>query len=203
MEGMLFIVSAPSGAGKSSLLKALLEQDTNLIVSVSHTTRPPRPGEVDGVHYYFVDHQEFTRLIADGAFLEHAQVFDNRYGTAASSVRTQLRKGRDVVLEIDWQGANQVRDRFPDHTSVFILPPSVEALRERLTARAQDSSAVIEQRMSEASAELAHFDEYDYVVINDNFGVALEELQIIVRAARLKTAAQQRRRPQLFNRFRN
>lgn len=203
MEGILFIVSAPSGAGKSSLLKALLAQEVDLVVSVSHTTRPPRPGEVDGVHYHFVDREAFARLVAGGALLEHAQVFGNSYGTAESSVRDQLRSGRDVILEIDWQGARQVRERFPGSISVFIVPPSVDALRERLNARAQDSLAVIERRMREASAELSHFDEYNYVVINDDFQVALEELRIIAKAARLGLTAQRRRHPALFASFRN
>ena len=186
MQGNLFIVSAPSGAGKTSLLKALLERDGNLRLSVSHTTRAPRPGEEDGVHYHFVSVDEFMRLAGEGAFLEQAQVFDNYYGTSQAAVQSLLDEGHDVVLEIDWQGARQVRKAFPEAVSIFIMPPSVEALRQRLGNRGQDDEAVIERRMRDARSELSHYAEYDYLVVNDDFDLALDELRCIVRAERLK-----------------
>jgi len=157
MTGILFIVSAPSGAGKTSLLKALLPTDDNLVLSVSHTTRSPRPGEVDGVDYHFVSVEEFMRLAGEGAFLEQAEVFGNYYGTSESGVRAQLAQDQDVVLEIDWQGARQVRKAFPEAVSIFIVPPSIEALRERLSGRGQDDEAIIERRMAEARKELSHY----------------------------------------------
>lgn len=189
-SSVLFIVSAPSGAGKTSLLRALLEKDRQLRLSVSHTTRPMRPGEQDGVHYHFVDVSTFQRLVADGVFIEHAQVFDNYYGTSEKALREQLSAGYDVVVEIDWQGAQQVRTRFPDAVSIFIAPPSIEALRERLGARGQDSEEVIARRMRDAQRELSHYPEYDYLVINDRFEDALEQLRHIVFAERLRTARQ-------------
>ena len=187
MAGILFIVSAPSGAGKTSLLKALLPTDRRLALSISHTTRSPRPGDEDGVHYHFVGHGEFEQLIAAGAFLEHARVFDNRYGTAREAVARQLRGGQDVILEIDWQGARQVRQLFPHAVSVFIAPPSIEALRQRLQARGQDAPEVIARRMRDAKAELEHYPEYQYLVVNDVFEDALTDLGAIVRAERLRT----------------
>ncbi len=186
-DGILFIVSAPSGAGKTSLLQALLSRDNGLALSVSHTTRSPRPGEVDGVHYHFVSEETFQRMAEEGAFLEQAEVFGNRYGTSEAAVRDQLASGRDVVLEIDWQGARQVRRVFPDAVSIFVAPPSIEALRERLERRGQDAVEVIERRMAQARDELAHYPEYDYLVINDDFEAALEGLHAIVRAERLRT----------------
>jgi guanylate kinase len=188
--GTLFIVSAPSGAGKTSLLRELVPGDSRLTMSVSHATRARRPGEEDGVHYHFVSVQQFEQLVAEGAFLEHAQVFDNYYGTAEASVRGLLSSGKDVVLEIDWQGARQVRARFPEAVSVFIAPPSIDALRDRLQGRGQDSAEIVNRRMADARAELSHFGEYDYLVINDDFEVALGELRSIVAAARLRTDAQ-------------
>ncbi len=187
---ILFIVSAPSGAGKTSLLRELFNQDPRLALSVSHTTRAMRPGEQDGVHYHFVDVPTFQSLVAEGAFIEHAQVFDNYYGTSERAVREQLAAGQDVVVEIDWQGARQVRERFPDAVSIFIAPPSIEALRERLGGRGQDSEAVIERRMRDARSELSHYPEYDYLVINDVFEQALRELAAIVGAERLRTPRQ-------------
>jgi guanylate kinase len=186
MQGNLYIVSAPSGAGKTSLLKVLLERDPTLKLSVSHTTRTPRPGEVDGVHYHFVSVDEFMHLAGEGAFLEQAQVFDNFYGTSQVAVQSLLDEGSDVVLEIDWQGARQVRKLFPEAISIFIVPPSVAALRERLGNRGQDDDEVIERRMRDARSELSHYAEYDYLVVNDDFDVAVAELQCIVRAERLK-----------------
>jgi guanylate kinase len=184
--GILFIVSAPSGAGKTSLLRELVPSDPGLVMSVSHTTRSMRPGEQEGVHYHFVSQARFEELIEAGAFLEHARVFDHYYGTSEGAVRERLETGRDVVLEIDWQGARQVRQCFPKAVSIFIAPPSIAALRERLSDRGQDSAAVVERRMADARAELSHFPEYDYLVINDVFSTALEDLRAIVRAERLR-----------------
>lgn len=189
-SGNLFIVSAPSGAGKSSLLRALLQREPGLRVAVSHTTRPPRPGERDGEHYHFVDPGAFARLVAEAAFLEHARVFDFFYGTSESAVRGPLEAGDDLVLEIDWQGAQQVRRRFRQVCSIFILPPSVAALRERLKGRGEDSEAVIERRMRAAADEMSHYPEYDYLVVNDRFEQALEELRCIMTARRLRLERQ-------------
>jgi guanylate kinase len=191
--GIVWVVSAPSGAGKTSLLRALLPTDPRLRVSVSHTTRAPRPGEEDGVHYHFVDPATFESMVVEGAFLEHAQVFENFYGTAEQSVRAGLEQGHDVVLEIDWQGARQVRRRFPEAVSIFIVPPGIAALRQRLSGRGQDSPEVIERRMQAARSEMSHFDEYDYLVVNDVFGDALGGLQAIVRAERLRLSRQRLR----------
>lgn len=182
VTGNLFIVSAPSGAGKSSLLRTLLKRYLGLKVAVSHTTRAPRPGERDGVHYNFVDHATFLDMVEQCEFLEHAQVFDNFYGTAEATVRETLHRGHNLILEIDWQGARQVRRRFPDACGIFIIPPSLEALRQRLTNRAQDSAAVIARRMKDAQQELSHYPEYDYLIINDDFERALEELHSIITA---------------------
>ena len=193
VNGILFIVSAPSGAGKTSLLRELVPDDERLVMSVSHATRPRRPGEEDGVHYHFVSVEKFEQLVGEGAFLEHARVFDNYYGTAEAAVRNQLGRGLDVVLEIDWQGARQVRTRFPEAVSVFIAPPSIDALHARLSNRGQDSAEVVERRMRDARTELAHFPEYDYLVINDDFSTALNDLRAIVRAQRLREPRQARR----------
>jgi guanylate kinase len=189
-SGILFIVSAPSGAGKTSLLRQLVPADPGLQMSVSHTTRAMRPGEEDGVHYHFVTADHFEGLVEAGGFLEHARVFDNFYGTAEEAVRAQLAQGMDLVLEIDWQGARQVRKRFPEAVSVFIAPPSIEALRERLAGRGQDSAEVVERRMADARGELSHFPEYDYLVINDDFDLALTGLRAIVAAERLREPRQ-------------
>lgn len=185
MSGNLFTVSAPSGAGKTSLVNAALESLPNLRISVSHTTRAKRPGEQDGVNYNFVDEQTFADLIQAGDFLEHAQVFGNFYGTSESWVRETLAAGYDVILEIDWQGAAQVRKIIPETVGIFILPPSREVLRERLTNRGQDGIDVIEQRMSEARDEISHYSEADYVIVNDDFQTALQELQAIILSADL------------------
>ena len=196
--GTLFIVSAPSGGGKTSLVNALLGANENLSVSISHTTRPRRPGEQDGVDYHFVDQTRFLEMIAQGAFLEHAQVFGNRYGTARESVNTELQQGRDVILEIDWQGARQVRSLMPEAVAIFILPPSYEELERRLRKRDSDDDKTIKRRMDEAASELSHYREYQYLVINDDFHRALADLQAIVRACRLRLSAQQARlAPQL------
>jgi len=192
-QGNLFVVSAPSGAGKSSLLRALLENKPALSVAVSHTTRPPRPGEQDGVHYHYVDKETFSDMVGRGEFLEHAQVFDNFYGTSEAAVRGPLEQGQDLVLEIDWQGARQVRQRFADACGIFIIPPSVAALRERLGARGQDSEEVIQRRMRDAESEISHYPEYDYLVVNDDFDTALDQLRCILTARRLRQAQQDAR----------
>jgi guanylate kinase len=185
-RGALFIVSAPSGAGKTSLIKALRERNPDLHLAVSFTTRAPRPGEQDGVHYHFVDANAFLRMIDAGEFLEHAQVFGNRYGTSECTVRSSLEQGQDLLLEIDWQGAQQVRERFPAAVSIFILPPSANALEERLRRRGQDDNQVIAGRMAEARSEISHYGEYEYLVVNDNFDTALDELSCLIRAERLR-----------------
>lgn len=177
----LYVVSAPSGGGKTSLVNALLERDDRVALSISHTTRAPRPGERDGVHYYFVDEPSFEALVEQGAFLEHARVFDHRYGTGREAVERQLARGYDVLLDIDWQGARQVRESFPGARTIFILPPSMAVLRQRLTDRGQDSDAVIERRMRDARSEISHAGEFDFLVVNDDFSEALERLHAIVR----------------------
>jgi guanylate kinase len=188
--GSLFVVSAPSGAGKTSLVAALLESDEALALSVSFTTRARRPGEVDGQHYHFVDQDTFDRMVDEGAFIEYARVFGNAYGTAESVLRDTLLGGQDLLLEIDWQGAGQVRQRIPEAISIFIVPPSLTALEERLRGRGQDSDTVIRERMAEAKRELSHWAEYQYLVVNDRFDQALSDLQHIVAAERLRSARQ-------------
>lgn len=180
-EPGLFIVASPSGGGKSSLIRALLERDADVRLSVSHTTRKPRPGEKNGVHYHFVSREAFLELVANDAFLEYACVFDHYYGTGREQVERKLAAGHDVLLDIDWQGARQVKQSFPSARSVFILPPSLAELRERLTRRGQDSEAVIARRMRDASAEISHWNEFDHVIVNDDFTAALADLQAIVR----------------------
>lgn len=193
MKGSLFIVTAASGTGKTSLVKQLLVTTNDLSVSISHTTRTPRPGEIDGQHYHFTDSDTFTEAINNGQFLEHAEVFGNYYGTSESSVRGQLEAGIDVILEIDWQGALQVKKIFPDATMIFILPPNIATLRQRLSTRGQDSIEVIERRLAGAVTEMAQYINADYVVINDNFEVALTELKAIIVADRQTLVRQQRR----------
>ncbi|NEX17574.1 MAG: guanylate kinase [Halochromatium sp.] len=188
--GILFVVSAPSGAGKTSLVAALLKNDPALKLSVSYTTRPRRPGEIDGSHYHFIDHARFEAMVAAQAFVEYARVFDNAYGTAEASLRETLEQGQDLLLEIDWQGARQVRERFPEAVSIFIVPPSLAALEERLRGRGQDSDGVIRDRMAKARDELSHWDEYGYLVVNDQFEQALAELGAILQAERLRTLQQ-------------
>ncbi|MDV5096062.1 guanylate kinase [Pseudomonas sp. LSJ-87] len=192
-SGTLYIVSAPSGAGKTSLVTALIKADKRVSVSVSHTTRAMRPGEQHGVNYHFVSHDDFKGLIAKGDFLEHAEVFGNFYGTSRSALQEVLDQGNDLILEIDWQGAQQVRKVMPEALSVFILPPSQQALRERLDGRGQDSEEIIAGRMKEAVSEMVHYDEYDYVIINDDFDVALEDLKAVFRSNRLVLKKQQQR----------
>ncbi|MFC0708756.1 guanylate kinase [Azorhizophilus paspali] len=191
--GTLYIISAPSGAGKTSLVKALIDALPQVRVSVSHTTRGMRPGEVEGVNYHFVDRPTFLGMLERGEFLENAEVFGNLYGTSQLWLEQTLAEGYDLILEIDWQGAQQVRRLLPQAQSIFILPPSQQALRHRLTNRGQDSDEIIERRMREAVSEMSHYEEYDYLVINDNFAHALEDLKSIFRARQLQLEAQQRR----------
>ncbi|MED5609312.1 MULTISPECIES: guanylate kinase [unclassified Pseudomonas] len=198
MSGTLYIVSAPSGAGKTSLVKSLLEAMPSVRVSVSHTTRGMRPGEVDGVNYHFVGRDTFTAMLERDEFLEHAEVFGNLYGTSQRWVEKTLEEGLDLILEIDWQGAQQVRRLMPHAQSIFILPPSQHALRQRLTNRGQDSDEVIERRMYEAVNEMSHYVEYDHLVINDDFAHALEDLKSIFRARQLRQDAQQKRHERLL-----
>lgn len=198
MAGLLYIVSAPSGAGKTSLLRALLAADPGLRLSVSHTTRAPRPGERDGEHYHFVSTERFQALVAADAFLEHANVHGYGYGTARATVEAARRDGVDLVLEIDWQGAAQVRRKVPGTVSIFILPPSRAVLRERLERRGQDSAEVIARRLANARGEIAHAAEFDYWVINEHFDRALADLKHIVAAARLARDAQQARHRDLI-----
>lgn len=201
VTGTLFIVSAPSGAGKTSLVKALLAADPGVRKSVSYTTRAPRPGEQDGRDYHFVTPEGFQDMVGRGALLECAQVHGHRYGTGQQWVERELRDGRDIVLEIDWQGAAQVRRLMPDTVSVFILPPSIEALEERLRGRGQDSPEIIARRVRAARDEIAHVDEFDFVIINREFAVAARELHSIVIAQRLRYAQQAARHCELLARL--
>lgn len=177
----VFVIAAPSGGGKTSLINALIDQDGSLRPSVSHTTRPARPGEQHGEHYYFISERDFQTLIEQGAFLEYALVFGDYKGTTKKAVEHQLAEGFDVLLDIDWQGARQVREAKPDSHSIFILPPSLEVLKERLSSRGQDSAEVIADRMSKARSEISHWEEFDFVVINDDFDEALENLHSIIQ----------------------
>ena len=176
----LFIIAAPSGCGKTSLVEALIKTTKNLCVSVSHTTRPPRPDETNGINYYFVSINEFEEMINNNAFVEHAMVFDNHYGSSSKLIREKLDEGIDVILEIDWQGARQVKENMPNAISIFILPPSKEALLGRLQQRAQDNDATINKRMSDAKNQMQHFNEFDYLIINDDFNSALNDLNLII-----------------------
>lgn len=190
MTGTLLIVAAPSGAGKTSLVRDLIAADPQIKLSVSYTTRAPRPGELHGVHYHFVDVATFQTLIAEDAFLEWAEVHGNFYGTARARVLEELTHDFDVLLEIDWQGARQVRARFPQARSIFILPPSKETLLERLRSRGQDSESVIAERIANARAEMLHCDEFDFLLVNEDFERALTDLRTVVAAARLATSVQ-------------
>ncbi|HNI09207.1 MAG TPA: guanylate kinase [Thiobacillaceae bacterium] len=193
VTGQLFIVSAPSGAGKSSLVKALLEQDSSIRLSVSYTTRPPRPGEVNGVNYHFVSREEFLARLEKSEFLESAEVYGNFYGTSQAWIEAEMAAGRNVLLEIDWQGAAQVRRLMPGALSIFILPPSIEELRRRLEGRGTDSAEVIAKRMAAAREDISHALEADYLVVNDRFAEALNDLLAISRARRLAVASQSQR----------
>ena len=187
MSGVLLIVAAPSGAGKSTLVNALLERETDMQLSISHTTRAPRPGEGEGRHYHFVSRAEFDASVGADAFLEHAEVHGNGYGTARAPIMAALDAGRGVILEIDWQGARQVRARMPEAASVFILPPSRAELERRLRARATDSADIIARRLAGSREEMLHATEFDYLVVNDRFEQALDDLRAIVRAERLRS----------------
>jgi guanylate kinase len=178
-NGQLFIFSAASGTGKTSLAKALVESSPNVAFSVSHTTRAPRPGEQHGVHYYYVTREEFDRMVANGEFVEHATVFGNSYGTSKQAIADQIQSGKSVILDIDWQGARAIK-KWPEAVSIFILPPSRAALRERLTNRKQDSQEIIDRRMREAVAEMSHYREFDHLVVNDDFEAALADLKAIL-----------------------
>ncbi len=191
MHGTLYIISAPSGAGKTSLVRELLAREPGLTLSVSHTTRPLRPGEEQGVHYHFVSPEQFQAMISAGAFLEYARVFDNFYGTSKAAVVQQLHDGQDVIVEIDWQGARQLLQLFPAAVTIFILPPSREVLEQRLRARGQDSEAIIARRMQEAREDISHYTEYDYLLVNDDFGQAVTDLQSIVQARNFRREAQE------------
>jgi guanylate kinase len=192
IPGTLYIISAPSGGGKTSLVNALLESVSNLEVSVSYTTRAPRPGEKEGIDYHFVDETQFQQLKKEQAFLEYATVFGHYYATSTAWVTKKIEAGIDIILEIDWQGAQQIREKMPESISIFIIPPSWEILEKRLRLRAQDEETVIKKRMADAKAELEHFDEYDYLILNENFSNALADLNAILRVRRLRSSIQKR-----------
>jgi guanylate kinase len=201
MSGKLYVVAAPSGAGKTTLVRLLLDSEPSVHLSISYTTRGPRPGEVDGREYHFVDVATFRAMMASGDFLEWAEVHGNFYGTSKVWIADQLKAGHDVLLEIDWQGAQQVRAVFPDAIGVFILPPSMEELTRRLTGRGTDSAEVIERRLAAAQAEMRHVGEFDYVIINDSLEQALDDLRAVVRASRLDLDGQRARHAALFARL--
>ncbi|HEX7971999.1 MAG TPA: guanylate kinase [Thiobacillus sp.] len=201
-EGVLYIVSAPSGAGKTSLVKALLKADPAIRLSVSYTTRAPRPGETDGRDYHFVGRKQFETMLAEREFLEHAEVYGNFYGTSKGSIARDLSAGHDILLEIDWQGAEQVKQHFPQSASIFILPPSFNALRTRLTGRGQDSDVVIERRLAASAHDVAHAGAFDYIILNDDFDHALQDLVAITRSIRLEARRQLTRHAALFDEFR-
>jgi len=192
-NGTLYVISAASGAGKTSLVNAVLTQVDDLVISVSHTTRAPREGEVDGVNYHFVDKASFEKMVEAGEFFEHATVFGNMYGTSQQHLEEQLKSGMDVILEIDWQGARQIRQLMPDCRSIYIVPPSTTALRERLNARGQDDEAVIDKRMREAISEMSHYVEFDYLIINDDFAEAKDNLAAIIKGNRMLHERQQQK----------
>ncbi|WP_353142690.1 guanylate kinase [Acinetobacter pragensis] len=201
MSGLLFVVSAASGTGKTSLVKALLERVNNLHVSVSHTTRGQRPGELDGVHYHFSTKEDFLASVQEGGFIEYAEVFGNYYGTAQRTVKEQLAKGHDVLLEIDWQGAEQVRKLFPESKQIFILPPSQFDLRQRLSNRGTDSVEVIEHRLSCAVEDMQQYVNFDFVIINDDFNKALHDLEAVIIANRLVLKQQAERHQELIQKL--
>lgn len=198
MQGLLIVITAPSGAGKSSLISAALAADARLCLSVSYTTRAPRPGEQDGREYHFVEEAAFLAMLGRGEFLEAAEVHGHRYATSHAVIRSELMQGRDLVLEIDWQGAQQVRGLYPDCIGIFILPPSIEELERRMQKRGQDTAAVIQRRMAVAREEISHAPEFDYAIINKDFEEATQDLLAIIRGARLRTVRQLALHPDLF-----
>jgi guanylate kinase len=198
IKGHLIIVTAPSGAGKTSLVKSLVQGRADLCVSVSHTTRPPRPGENDGINYHFVSEDDFTKMLGQGAFFESAEVYGSYYGTSRFWVKEQLEAGKDVILEIDWQGAQQIRNLNPDACSIFILPPSLKTLRQRLENRGQDDSDTIDRRMKQAVSDINHVAEANYIVVNDDFDTALDDIRGIVRSWGLTVISQQFNRAELL-----
>ncbi|EKD54694.1 MAG: hypothetical protein ACD_60C00057G0019 [uncultured bacterium] len=191
--GNLYVISAPSGTGKTTLVKTLIESISGITVSISHTTRPKRSAEMEGINYYFVDKNEFSRMVKEGEFLEHAEVFHYCYGTSKKWVEHTLKRGLDVVLEIDWQGKQQIEQLFPDSISIFILPPSLLALSERLMQRNQDKSEIIQKRLADAKETISHSREYDYMVVNDDFQAALDDLRVIIGAERLRERRQSKK----------
>lgn len=197
--GNLFIISAPSGGGKTSLVSALLAQDKNLQLSVSYTTREKREGEIDGKDYFFIDHSAFQRMIDEKAFFEYATVFENYYGTAQKSLQKQLQAGYDVVLEIDWQGARQIKAVYKEAVGIFILPPSLTVLENRLRLRGQDNLKIIQARMQQAVSEISHYHEYDYIIINREFEVAVEQISAIITSSRLRVTNQVAKNAQLLH----
>jgi guanylate kinase len=203
MSGNLFIVSAPSGAGKTSLVNALLSSNKDIDLSVSYTSRAPRPGETDGKDYHFISREKFLTMAQQGDFLESAEVYGNFYGTSQSWITTEIAHGRDILLEIDWQGAKQVRNKFPNCISIFILPPTILALKDRLNGRKQDSAEVIARRIASAKEDVAHVAEFDYVIINDKLDEALQHLNAVVVAAGLRSDRQLARQHNLINQLQN
>ena len=202
-KGSLYVISAASGAGKTSLVNALLSQVDDIEVSVSHTTRVAREGEVDGVNYHFTDKAAFQAMVEAGEFFEYATVFDNMYGTSQKHVEQQLESGKDVILEIDWQGARQIRKLISDCRSIYIAPPSISALRERLTSRGQDDESIVNRRMQEAVSEMSHYVEFDYLVINDDFDEARENLVAIIKGNRMLLEQQQQKHAELLKQLLN
>jgi len=196
--GQLFVVSAPSGAGKTSLVNELVTRHEDLAISVSHTTRSPRPGEQEGINYHFISEAQFREMVRRDAFLEYAEVFGNLYGTSREWVESQLAQGIDLILEIDWQGALQIREKLPECTTIFVLPPSLEELERRLRGRGGDGEAVIQRRMEAAVLEMEHYREYDYLVINDDFHRAIGDLEAVIRGAGLRRELQERRHRELI-----
>ncbi len=201
-QGILYIISAPSGAGKTSLVKALLQANSDIRLSVSYTTRAARAGELEGHDYHFVSREQFETMLANQEFLESAEVYGNYYGTSKTGIERDLAAGRDILLEIDWQGALQVQQHFPEAIAIFILPPSFDALRTRLTGRGQDSTEVIERRLAAAAEDVSHAEGFDYIIVNDDFDEALQDLNAIARSVRLIGGRQTRRHQALFDEFR-